>query len=277
MYYPGLETGERPLIEEHNQAGGFRLDGKVAAITGAGSGIGRAIAIRFAAAGAIVRALDLDEESARATATEISAAGGGATAHGCDVADQAQTKQVFQELGQKSPLNVLVNNAGISHIGKLETTSEGDFERVFRVNVKGVYNCLYSAIDLLKTSGGVILNMASIAGSAALADRFAYSMSKGAVIAMTYSVAQDYLAHNIRCNCISPARVHTPFVDDYLRKNYPGREEEMFRRLSASQPIGRMGQPHEVAALALFLCSDEAAFITGTDYPIDGGFFKLRS
>jgi NAD(P)-dependent dehydrogenase (short-subunit alcohol dehydrogenase family) len=255
----------------------FRLDGKVAAITGAGSGIGRAIALRFAAAGAVVRALDLDEESAKATAKEISGAEGSASAHACDVSDQAQTTQVFQELGQKSPLNILVNNAGISHIGKLETTSEGDFERVFRVNVKGVYNCLYAAIELLKANGGgVILNMASIAGSAALADRFAYSMSKGAVIAMTYSVAQDYLAHNIRCNCISPARVHTPFVDDYLRKNYPGREEEMFRKLSASQPIGRMGQPHEVAALALFLCSDEAAFITGADYPIDGGFFKLR-
>ncbi len=184
---------------------------------------------------------------------------------------------MFQELAHKSPLNILVNNAGISHIGKLETTSEADFERVFRVNVKGVYNCLFAAIDLLKAhGGGVILNMASIAGSAALADRFAYSMSKGAVIAMTYSVAQDYLAHNIRCNCISPARVHTPFVDDYLHKNYPGKEEEMFRKLSAAQPIGRMGQPEEVAALALFLCSDEAAFITGTDYPIDGGFFKLR-
>jgi NAD(P)-dependent dehydrogenase (short-subunit alcohol dehydrogenase family) len=124
--------------------------------------------------------------------------------------------------------------------------------------------------------GGAILNMASIAGTAALADRFAYSMSKGAVVAMTYSIAKDYLAHKIRCNCISPARVHTPFVDGYLKKNYPGREHEMFQKLSASQPIGRMGEPEEVASLALFLCSDEAAFITGTDYPIDGGFFNLR-
>jgi NAD(P)-dependent dehydrogenase (short-subunit alcohol dehydrogenase family) len=136
---------------------------------------------------------------------------------------------------------------------------------------------MYAAIGHMKSQGGgVILNMASIAGTAALADRFAYSMSKGAVVAMTYSVAKDYLAHKIRCNCISPARVHTPFVDGYLRKNYPGREQEMFQKLSASQPIGRMGEPHEVAALALFLCSDEAAFITGTDYPIDGGFFNLR-
>ncbi len=220
--------------------------------------------------------MDLDEKSAAATVQEIIAAGGSASAHGCDVSEQAQTKELFRALGELSALNILVNNAGISHIGKLETTSEADFDRVFRVNVKGMYNCMYAAIEMLKSSGGVILNMASIAGSAALADRFAYSMSKGAVIAMTYSVAKDYLADNIRCNCISPARVHTPFVDDYLRKNYPGREEEMFRKLAASQPIGRMGRPEEVAALALFLCSDEAAFITGSDYPIDGGFFKLR-
>ena len=170
-----------------------------------------------------------------------------------------------------------MNNAGVSHIGTVETTSEADFDRLFRINVKGVYNCTYSAIGHMKShGGGVILNMASIAATAALADRFAYSMTKGAVVAMTYSVAKDYLAHKIRCNCISPARVHTPFVDGYLRRNYPGREQEMFQKLSASQPIGRMGEPEEVAALALFLCSDEAGFITGTDYPIDGGFFNLR-
>jgi NAD(P)-dependent dehydrogenase (short-subunit alcohol dehydrogenase family) len=122
----------------------------------------------------------------------------------------------------------------------------------------------------------VILNLASIAGSAGLADRFAYSMSKGAVIAMTYSVAKDYLAYGIRCNCISPARVHTSFVDGYLRKYYPGREQEMFEKLARSQPIGRMAKPEEVASLVLFLCSDEAAFLTGVDYPIDGGFFNLR-
>jgi 2-keto-3-deoxy-L-fuconate dehydrogenase len=277
MYYPLEKLGALPLTNSHSSSNSFRLDGKVAAVTGAGSGIGRAIALRFSAAGATIRAIDVDEGAATHTVKEIAESGGQATAHACDVSNQSQAKQVFQQLAQKSPLNILVNNAGVSHIGKLETTSEADFDRLFRVNVKGIYNCMFAAIDLLKANGGVILNMASIAGSAALSDRFAYSMSKGAVIAMTYSVAQDYLAHHIRCNCISPARVHTPFVDDYLQKNYPGREDEMFRKLSAAQPIGRMGQPHEVAALALFLCSDEAGFITGTDYPIDGGFFKLRA
>jgi NAD(P)-dependent dehydrogenase (short-subunit alcohol dehydrogenase family) len=143
--------------------------------------------------------------------------------------------------------------------------------------VKGFYNCMHAVVGHMKKSGGgVIVNLASIAGSSGLPDRFAYSMSKGAVVAMTYSVARDYLAHNIRCNCISPARVHTPFVDGYLRKTYPGREKEMFEKLAKSQPIGRMGEPAEVASLALFLCSDEAGFITGVDYPIDGGFFNLR-
>jgi len=246
-------------------------------ITGAGSGIGRAIAQRFGQQGAAVRILDLDEKAGKAVAQEIAASGSDAKAFGCDVSDQSSAKGVFDKLARQGRLDILVNNAGVSHIGTVETTSEADFDRLFRINVKGVYNCTYAAIGHMKSqSGGVILNMASIAGTAALADRFAYSMSKGAVVAMTYSVAKDYLAHKIRCNCISPARVHTPFVDGYLRKNYPGREQEMFQKLSASQPIGRMGKPEEVAALALFLCSDEAAFITGTDYPIDGGFFNLR-
>jgi len=224
-----------------------------------------------------VRIFDFDENAGNAAAQEITASGSDAKAYLCDVSDQASTREVFDRLARQERLDILVNNAGVSHIGTVETTAEADFDRVFRINVKGVYNCTYAAIGHMKSrGGGVILNMASIAGTAALADRFAYSMSKGAVVAMTYSVAKDYLAHKIRCNCISPARVHTPFVDGYLRKNYPGREQEMFQKLSASQPIGRMGEPEEVAALALFLCSDEAAFITGTDYPIDGGFFNLR-
>lgn len=272
-----METRSVALSPLSQHSSSFRLDGKVAVITGAGSGIGRAIAERFARAGAAVHILDHNEQSGSATATEIRSAGGDAESYACDVGDQASVKRVFEKLAGQGAFQILVNNAGISHIGTVETTTEADFDRLFRVNVKGIYNCIFAAIGHMKvTGGGVILNMASIAGSAALADRFAYSMTKGAVVAMTYSVAKDYLAYKIRCNCISPARVHTPFVDGYLSKNYPGREEEMFRVLSASQPIGRMGKPEEVAALALFLCSDEAAFITGADYPIDGGFFNLR-
>jgi len=249
----------------------------VAIVTGGGSGIGRAIALRFAANGAAVRIADISPQQAEATAEQITDAGGQASVHACDVTDQRQVRETFQQMFAKERIHILVNNAGISHIGTVETTSEDDFDRLFRVNVKGMYNGIHECIGHMKANGGgVILNMASIAGSAALADRFAYSMTKGAVIAMTYSVAKDYIQHNIRCNCISPARVHTPFVDDYLRKNYPGHEKEMYEKLAKSQPLGRMGEPAEVASLALFLCSEEASFITGVDYPLDGGFFNLR-
>jgi 2-keto-3-deoxy-L-fuconate dehydrogenase len=259
------------------RTGNFRLDGKVAVITGGGSGIGQAVALKFATQGAAVRILDVNESAAAATCQRITEAGANASFQLCDVTNQAFVNANFNGLFQEERVHILVNNAGISHIGTVESTTPEDFDNVVRVNIKGFYNCMRAVVGHMKSSGGgVILNLASIAGSSGLADRFAYSMSKGAVIAMTYSVARDYLAHNIRCNCISPARVHTPFVDNYLQKNYPGREQETFEKLAKSQPIGRMAEPSEVASLALFLCSDEAGFITGVDYPIDGGFFNLR-
>jgi NAD(P)-dependent dehydrogenase (short-subunit alcohol dehydrogenase family) len=191
------------------------------------------------------------------------------------VTAQEAVRTVFNSIGR---IDILVNSAGISHIGKADTTPEQDFDRVYQVNVKGIYNCLHEAIPLMKQRNyGVIINMASIANHVGLADRFAYSMSKGAVYAMTLSVAKDYIREGIRCNCISPARVHTPFVDGFLAKNYPGQEEEMFEKLSKTQPIGRMAKPDEIATLMLYLCSDEASFITGCDYPIDGGFIKLNN
>jgi 2-keto-3-deoxy-L-fuconate dehydrogenase len=246
-------------------------------VTGAGSGIGRAVALRFADSGARVRLLDIDQKAGESVASEISAKGGNAKAYTCDVTQQRDVNSAFQKIAKQEHIDILVNNAGISHIGNLQNTSEEDFDRVFSVNVKGMYNCMCAAVpQMMSNGGGIVLNMASIAGTAGLSDRFAYSMSKGAVVAMTYSVAKDYLAHNIRCNCISPARVHTPFVDGFLRRNYPGREKEMFEKLEKSQPIGRMAKPEEIAALALYLCSDEASFLTGADYPIDGGFLNLR-
>jgi NAD(P)-dependent dehydrogenase (short-subunit alcohol dehydrogenase family) len=256
----------------------FGLAGKLAVVTGAASGIGRAIATTFAARGATVHILDRDGTSAEGTAAEITREDGSAVAHCCDVTVGAEVVRVFGEIARGGRVDILVNNAGIAHVGNLEQTTEEELDRIFAVNVKGVYNCMRACIENMKEhGGGVILNMASVAASVGIADRFAYSMSKGAVLAMTYSVAKDYAAHNIRVVSVSPARVHTPFVDGFLRENYPGQEKEMFEKLSATQPIGRMGTPQEVADLALYLCSDEAAFATGTDYPIDGGFLRLNT
>lgn len=255
----------------------FSLQGKNAVITGAGSGIGRAIAMAFAEAKATVQVLDLNIEAANAVMKEIEAAGGSAQSHTCDVSSQAEVKKVIDAIAENQAIDILINNAGIAHVGNLENTTEVDLDRIYSVNVKGVYNGMLACVPYMKKSGGVILNIASVASSVGIADRFAYSMSKGAVLTMTLSVAKDYVKEGIRCNCISPGRVHTPFVDGFIAKNYPGEEKEMFEKLSATQPIGRMGQPEEIANLALFLCSNEAGFITGTDYPIDGGFIKLNT
>lgn len=244
-------------------------------ITGGGSGIGKAASLAFAAHGADVHIVEWNEEQADETVKEIKTNNGKATAHKCDVSKQQQVQDVFAAIGR---IDVLVNSAGISNIGRAHTTSETDFDRVYAVNVKGVYNSLHAAIPVMQSQKkGVILNICSVAAFSGIADRFAYSMSKGAVYAMTLSVAKDYLADHIRCNSISPARVHTPFVDDFLQKNYPGKEKEMYDKLSKTQPIGRMGTPAEIADFILFLCSDEASFLTGCDYPIDGGFLKLNS
>jgi 2-keto-3-deoxy-L-fuconate dehydrogenase len=251
-----------------------RLASKHALVTGAGSGIGRALAERFAAEGASVTVLDYGRDAAEAVASAIREQGGRAEAAACDVSDAEAVRAVFASLPQ---LDILVNNAGIAHIGTATSTQPADFDRVYAVNVKGVYHCLHFGLPrLLEQKGGVVLNVASIASKVGLPDRFAYSMTKGAVLSMTLSVARDYVAQGIRCNCICPARVHTPFVDGFLARTYPGREAEMFAKLAAAQPVGRMGEPAEIAALAAFLCSPEASFITGSAYDIDGGTTLLR-
>jgi NAD(P)-dependent dehydrogenase (short-subunit alcohol dehydrogenase family) len=253
----------------------FRLDEKIAAITGGGSGIGRAVAKLFAKQGATVHIIDLSEQNAQQVLDEIKAEGGNGFTYICDVSNQQQVNEVFVKI---TGLNILVNNAGIAHIGNVVNTTEEDFDRIFKVNVKGAYNCLHAAVPLMVSNGGgAILNVSSIAALIGIPDRFAYSMSKGAVHAMSLSVARDFLHANIRSNTISPARVHTPFVDGFIAKNYPGKEQEMFEKLSKSQPIGRMGTVEEIAKLILYLSSDEASFITGNDYSIDGGFVKLNN
>ncbi|MEQ8415630.1 MAG: SDR family oxidoreductase [Imperialibacter sp.] len=253
----------------------YNLKNRTAVITGGASGIGKATVFAFAKAGASVQIIDVSQANIDTTLDELKKEKLTATAHICDISKQTEVRKLFASIGD---IHILVNNAGIAHVGKADTTGEDDFQRVIDVNIKGVYNCIHEAIPIMKKlGGGVILNMASVAAQMGIADRFAYSTSKGAIYAMTLSVAKDYLADSIRCNSVSPGRVHTPFVDGFLAKNYPGQEQEMFDKLSKTQPIGRMGKPDEIAHLILYLCSDEASFITGTDYPIDGGFIKLNT
>ena len=251
------------------------LADRIAIVTGGSSGIGQAIATLFAHRGAQVVILDVTDTSD--TVRGIEQAGGRASYVACDVTKQNAVDAAFDDvLARYKKLDILVNSAGVAHVGTVETTTEADLDRVYAVNVKGVYNCLRAGVRAMKDVGGSILNIASVASTVGIADRFAYSMSKGAVLTMTYSVARDYVEHKIRCNSVAPGRVHTPFVDGFLKKSYPGREQEMFEKLSRTQPIGRMGEPAEIAELALFLCSDAAAFITGSNYAIDGGFVSLK-
>jgi NAD(P)-dependent dehydrogenase (short-subunit alcohol dehydrogenase family) len=251
-----------------------RLKDKHALVTGAGSGIGRAIAERFAREGAHVFIMELNASAGEGAAAAIRSAGGKCEVLAADVSDTESMRSAFERITR---LDVLVNNAGIAHIGNALTTAPADLDRLYAVNVRGVYHGIHFGLPkLLASAGGTILNLCSVAAKLGISERFAYSMTKGAVLSMTLSVARDFVDKGVRCNCICPARVHTPFVDGYFAKTYPGREPEMFAKLSAWQPIGRMGEPAEIAALALFLCSDEAGFITGSAYDIDGGVTLLR-
>lgn len=255
-----------------------RMADKVALVTGGGSGIGQSICERLGQEGADVLVLDFNQEAAQQTVNNIIENGGKATAYNCDVTNQEQVNSIIKEVSANSKIDTLINNAGIAHIGNIENTSSEDLDKLFNVNIKGVYNLGHAIIPVMKANGGGnIINMASIASSVGLTDRFAYSMTKGAVKAMTFSIARDYINDGIRCNCISPARVHTPFVDNFLAANYPDNRDEMFEKLSKSQPIGRMASADEIAGLVAYLASDEASFITGSDVPIDGGFVTLNT
>ena len=256
----------------------FNLKGKSAVVTGAGSGIGRAIAIALAKQGAHVDVLEINDKASIETVNLIRSEGGQAELILCNVTDHDQVQSVFEHIGNShNGLDCLINNAGIAHVGNIMNTSEAEFDRVLDVNLKGVFNCLKGGVrQMLNSGGGSIINIASTVATMAINDRLAYSTSKGGVLAMTYSVAKDHLKDNIRCNAIQPGRIHTPFVDGFIEKNYPDNKDEMFRKLSEYQPVGRMGKPEEVAAMAVFLCSDEASFITGTPFPVDGGTLYVR-
>mmetsp|Transcript_547 Transcript_547/g.1332 ORF Transcript_547/g.1332 Transcript_547/m.1332 type:complete len:274 (+) Transcript_547:38-859(+) len=260
----------------------FSLAGKTAVVTGAGSGIGKAVATLFVARGCKVGIFDITAEVAKAAAEEINAAArahesaGSAEGCACDVADQAAVNAAFEDfVGKHGRLDILVNNAGVSAVGNVEQATGADMDRLYSINIKGVYHCSAAAVRLMKTRnagrGGSIVNLASIASLVGLKDRFVYGMTKGAVLTMTLALATDYVEDKIRCNCVCPGRVHTPFVDGYLAKHFAGKEKEQFDKLAKWQPLGRMGQPDEIAALILYLASDESSFVTGVAYPIDGG------
>ena len=246
---------------------------KVTIITGGGSGIGEAMCKHFADKKAKVIILDNNEAEGRRVSQENKS-----DFIKCDISDEGSVDDAFNQIERNyGRIDILINNAGIAHIGKITETNPEDFDRIIKISVRGAYLCTRASINsMIKNNKGCILNMASVASNLGIPDRFAYSTSKGAVYTMTLSVARDYVDQGIRCNCICPARVHTPFVDNYLKNNYPGEEKEMFAKLEATQPIGRMAKPEEIAALAGYICSDEAAFVTGSAFDIDGGFTLLK-
>ena len=255
----------------------FKLINKVAVITGGSSGIGKSIALNFIESGAKTFVLDINKINNEDFKLDSAKNKNNLHFIKCDVSKYSEVKYCFSKILKLNNIDILVNSAGIAHIGNIELVTEKDMDMIYNVNIKGIFNCIKSSIKNMKTQkSGVIINIASVASSLGIFDRFAYSMSKGAVLTMTYSIAKDYLKYNIRCNSISPARVHTKFVDDFIKKNYKGREKEIFKKLSSSQPIGRMAKPEEIANLALFLASNESSFITGSNYTIDGGFTKLN-
>ena len=250
----------------------FDLSHKIALVTGAGSGIGAAIAVTFAEAGAHVFVTDLNPVTAASTAERLTTRGGRAEAFALDVRDEATCASVVHRVhAAAGRVDVLVNNAGIGHVGTMLTTEGDDLDRLYGVNVRGTFNVTRVVLPaMVARRSGVIINMASAAGVVGLRDRLAYAVSKFAVVGMTKSMALDHALDGIRVNCICPGRVETPWVAQRIRE-HPD-PERAYHEMASSQAIGRMGTAEEIAAAALYLASDEAAFITGAALNIDGGW-----